>query len=245
MGVNVLAAASGVVDAVRDGVTDVAVTSDNRENIKGQECGNGIRIDHGDGWQTLYCHMRQGSPLVRVGDTVQSGQPIGLVGLSGLTNFPHVHLSVLKDGEIVDPFAPERTEACGTAEDSGLWMESQTYERAGLFTAAFSTAIPSLEDVNTGAARVEQSQSHQPLVLYGHAFYAQPGDILTLFATGPDGEIFRQIIPLENPQVQLFRAFGRKSPTGGWPTGTYRGMVRLERDRQVLAVRHSTILITD
>ena len=46
MGVNVLAAASGVVDAVRDGVTDVAVTSDNRENIKGQECGNGIRIDH-------------------------------------------------------------------------------------------------------------------------------------------------------------------------------------------------------
>ena len=243
-GVNVLAAAPGMVAATRDGVPDVAVTPENRADIEGRECGNAVRIDHGDGWQTLYCHLKRNSVGVKRGDLVQAGDVLGLVGLSGLTNVPHVHLGVLKHGQIVDPFNPENRNTCGTATDNGMWKDAPDYDRAGLFTAGFSTAVPDFDAVKSGAARVRDTAPDQPLVLYGHAFYAKPGDALSLSASGPEGEIFRHEVVLDNPQAQLFRAFGRRAPEGGWPEGAYRGYVHLTREGRVIAVRHADITVT-
>ncbi|MFZ9199919.1 MAG: M23 family peptidase, partial [Paracoccaceae bacterium] len=45
-GVAVLAAAAGVVKGLRDGVADAAPFP------TGQDCGNGVVIDHGNGWET-------------------------------------------------------------------------------------------------------------------------------------------------------------------------------------------------
>jgi len=243
-GVDVLAAAPGMVAATRDGVPDLAVTPENRADIEGRECGNAVRIDHGGGWQTLYCHLKRNSVGVKRGDLVQAGDVLGLVGLSGLTNVPHVHLGVLKHGQIVDPFNPENRNTCGTATDNGMWKDAPEYDRAGLFTAGFSTAVPDFDAVKSGAARVRDTAPDQPLVLYGHAFYAKPGDALSLSASGPEGEIFRHEVVLDNPQAQLFRAFGRRAPEGGWPEGAYRGYVHLTREGRVIAVRHADITVT-
>ena len=60
---------------------------------------------------------------------------------------------------------------------------------------------------------------------------------------GPNGEIFRQDITLDDPQAQLCRAFGRKAPAAGWPAGAYRGYVRLQRGQKVLALRHADITV--
>lgn len=244
-GVNVLAAADGTVAAIRDGMADASVTDESRDTIKGRECGNALRIDHGDGWQTLYCHMKQDSLTVKQGDRVIAGDRLGQIGLSGLTNAPHLHLTVLQDGKFVDPFNPVDRGTCGkAAPDESLWQPPLPYDPSGLFTAGFSTEVPEFEAVQTGAARVANAKSHQPLVLYGHVFYAQTGDRLTISAQGPEGEIFNRVLTLEAPQVQLFRAFGRKAPDGGWPPGDYRGYVRLTRGDTVLAVRHADITIT-
>ncbi|MDT8327890.1 MAG: M23 family metallopeptidase [Roseovarius sp.] len=242
-GVNVLAAAPGVVAATRDGVADQAVTPETRAGIEGRECGNAVRVDHGDGWQTLYCHMERGSVQVRQGDPVARGAVLGKVGLSGMTNVPHVHIGVLKDGKVVDPFNPEDRNTCGAAEGTGLWQSALAYDRAGLFTAGFSTAVPGFDAVKSGAARAAKATPDQPLVLYGHAFYAEPGDHLSFTAQGPKGEVFRHDITLDDPKAQLFRAFGRKAPSGGWPTGDYRGYVRLQRGQEVLALRHADITV--
>lgn len=244
-GVNVLAAAPGRVAALRDGVPDRPVTDDNRADIDGRECGNAVRIDHGEGWQTLYCHLKEGSVSVREGQQVKAGDVLGQIGLSGLTNAPHIHLGVLKDGAIVDPFLPEASNgACGLDAGDGLWRDAPDYDRAGLFTAGFSTGVPDFEAVKSGAARVTETVGDAPLVLYGHVFYARPGDTLTLWASGPAGEIFRTTLDLDAPQAQLFRAYGTRAPAGGWPPGAYRGYVRLERDGRVIANRHADITVT-
>lgn len=244
-GVDVLAAAPGRVAAIRDGVPDRAVTEDNRADIEGRECGNAVRIDHGEGWQTLYCHLKEGSVIAREGQQIETGDVLGEIGLSGLTNAPHIHLAVLKDGEIVDPFLPEAANgACGLEAGNGLWKDAPDYDRAGLFTAGFSSGVPEFEAVKSGAARITQAADDAPLVLYGHVFYARPGDTLTLWASGPEGEIFRTVIDLDAPQAQLFRAFGRRAPEGGWPPGAYRGYVRLDRDGRVIANRHADITVT-
>ncbi|MDF1671467.1 MAG: M23 family metallopeptidase [Roseovarius sp.] len=244
-GVDVLAAAPGTVAATRDGVEDMAVTATTREVTKGRECGNAVRIDHGDGWQTLYCHMRQGSVTVRSGDQVAAGDTLGLVGLSGLTNIPHLHISVLKDGKMVDPFQPNPPSGatCGALGDT-LWATLPAHNRAGLFTAGMTTQVPDFADIKSGAARADTTRPDQPLVLYGHVFYAESGDILTLTTIGPQGVIFSKQILLKDPKKQLFRAYGRKAPPNGWPTGTYRGVVRLERKGTLIAWRHADITVT-
>jgi len=56
--------------------------------------GNAIVIDIGGGRYVLYAHLKRGSARVDVGDTVVSGQVIGLVGDSGNSDEPHVHIQV-------------------------------------------------------------------------------------------------------------------------------------------------------
>ncbi|WP_104019375.1 M23 family metallopeptidase [Roseovarius nitratireducens] len=242
-GVDVLAAAPGTVAATRDGMADTPVTPETRDAIAGRECGNAVRVDHGDGWQTLYCHMRRGSLTVRPGDRVARGDILGAVGLSGLTNAPHLHLGVLHEGRIVDPFARLARDTCDPAPGTGLWDTPLPYTPSGIFTAGFSTAVPEFDAVKSGAARVTLAGIDAPIVLYGHVFYAQPGDRLTLSARGPDGDIFRHEVSLDTPKAQFFRAFGRRAPKDGWPAGAYRGYVRLWRGDTLIATRHADITV--
>ncbi|MEQ9257870.1 MAG: M23 family metallopeptidase [Roseovarius sp.] len=243
-GVYVVAAAPGKVTATRDGEPDRAVTPETRASVEGRECGNAVRIDHGDGWQTLYCHLAKDSVEVRRGLRVAAGTPLGRVGLSGLTNQPHLHFAVTKDDEVVDPFLG-RTAAegasCGDMQAS-LWAEPPAYDRAGLFTAGFATDPPDLEDVQTGAARVREAGPEEALYLYANAFYAEAGDVLEFRVLGPDGgEILSRREVLEAPGPQEMRAAAQEAPPGGWEPGDYRGYVTLARAGRVMASRHADV----
>ena len=63
--------------------------------------GNVVYIDHGDGIVTGYFHMSQ--PEVAVGDTVERGQEIGLVGATGRVTGPHLHWSARFGAITIDP----------------------------------------------------------------------------------------------------------------------------------------------
>ncbi len=102
--VPVVAAADGTVAGVRDGMPDRFVETDaDRAAIAGRECGNGVLLAHPEGWETQYCHMKEGSVAVSAGDAVKAGDVLGFIGASGLVQFPHVHLSVRRDGLKIDP----------------------------------------------------------------------------------------------------------------------------------------------
>jgi murein DD-endopeptidase MepM/ murein hydrolase activator NlpD len=53
--------------------------------------GNWVQIDNGNGAYSYALHLRANSMTVDVGDAVQEGQILGLVGSSGYSTFPHVH----------------------------------------------------------------------------------------------------------------------------------------------------------
>ena len=65
--------------------------------------GNTVVIDHGNGLQTWYGHMINKGILVKEGQMVKAGDPIGKVGSTGRSTGNHLHFEFRKDGKAVDP----------------------------------------------------------------------------------------------------------------------------------------------
>ncbi len=63
--------------------------------------GEYVLIDHGGGIATRYAHMNERA--VSAGDTVETGQVIGYVGMTGSASGFHLHFEVRKNGEVQDP----------------------------------------------------------------------------------------------------------------------------------------------
>jgi murein DD-endopeptidase MepM/ murein hydrolase activator NlpD len=61
-----------------------------------------VEVEHAPGVTSAYAHLEP-SPPVREGESVIAGQVVGLVGLTGITTGPHLHLAVWSAGEPLDP----------------------------------------------------------------------------------------------------------------------------------------------
>lgn len=86
-------AAGAVVVAAHAGTTSVALNS--------WPGGNYVRIYGADGWETGYAHLD--SVFVVGGEAVAAGQPLGLLGSSGMAFGPHLEFSLWQHGVNVDP----------------------------------------------------------------------------------------------------------------------------------------------
>lgn len=248
-GVAVLAATGGTVRATRDGMADVNVGETGVDAVKDRECGNGVVIDHGDGWQTQYCHMKRGSIRVEQGDSVAAGAPLGEVGLSGMTEFPHVHFTVRKDDEEIDPFAlaPHAgSPACAFAGDAAtsIWTPEAkaalAYRPAFVLNAGFADRPLEMEDIESGELEDVRMKPQSPaLVFYGRAIGIEEGDVQRLVIEAPDGSMFaeNEIHPVDRPKAQYFAFTGKKLSAARWPEGTWRGRYSVIRDGGEVAFR--------
>jgi hypothetical protein len=242
-GVNVVAAAPGTVRGVRDGMLDILQTTDAAPDVAGKECGNGVVVNHGDGWETQYCHLANGSVSVKNGDRVAIGTVLGKVGLSGETQFPHLHLSVRQNGIVIDPFDPDGAITCNAPVDETLWSDDIDAPAGGIITTGFAADVPAYADVKSGIAAVSELKTTDPIVIWGYVFGGRIGDELVLTINGPEVEIIHQTVELEKNQSQLFRATGRRAPSYGWPTGEYAGRVEMIRDGTVIDANTATITV--
>lgn len=69
----------------------------------GNGYGNHVVINHGDGYSTLYAH--QSALNVYEGQIVSQGDVIGYVGSTGNSTGPHLHFTVFKNGETINPMS--------------------------------------------------------------------------------------------------------------------------------------------
>lgn len=252
--VPVLAAAAGRVVGTRDGEPDAGAAGIDAAKAAGRECGNGVRIEHGDGWVTQYCHLREGSLVVQAGQEITAGQRLGAVGLSGMTEFPHVHLSLSRDGEMVDPFrgvagGPE----CGLGTQP-LWDEPTLAALAAqrapvLLDAAFFDGVPEADSAAAGtAARTVLARDAEAIVLWFRAAGVEPGDTGRVTITAPDGTmVIDETATFDRHQASVYRAFGlRNSPRrfpDGLPSGDWRGRVETQRDGRTTGERAISVRV--
>ena len=92
-----IAAPRGIpILAAADGIVTVANSTDRW----GGSYGYHVKLDHGNGQETLYAHCS--SICVTVGQEVVQGEVIGYVGTTGASTGNHLHFEVRVDGERVN-----------------------------------------------------------------------------------------------------------------------------------------------
>ena len=186
VGMPVFAARDGVVVFAQDGYPDT--------NLNGGFMGNVIFIDHGDGYESQYWHLKNGSVLVSVGQAVKAGQEIGRAASSGNSFGPHLHFETVVNGpggwEVYEPFAgPCRPGDSGWVDQAPLDTEAPFFVDFGI-TRTFLDGLqppwwepwPLPTDGQLGVA--------DPYVVFWWQGYNFPVDALVRVKfTRPDGSV--------------------------------------------------------
>lgn len=235
-GVDVLAAENGTVARIRDGVDDMMPDADDIISIKKNNvaCGNGVFIDHGQGWQTIYCHLKKGSLRVKAGDVVRRGQTIAEIGHSGLSEFPHLHFGVFHDGKTIDPFTGRKdSEGCGHS-GKDLWRSDSLYRAyfpPAIMAAGFTASVPDYEAVKIDShSPVEFGRLNEALFFWVNYYGAQENDIIVMEVFAPDGSKFSEkTIVQPKYRARQFYYIGRRTNTEPYQHGLYQGVVTITR----------------
>jgi murein DD-endopeptidase len=101
-----LAVGPGTIVAAKDGIPDNVPLAPARAVPITLETvgGNHVIVDLGEGRYAFYAHLVPGSLKVKVGDRVNRGQVLGLLGNSGNSDAPHLHLHL---GDAPSPLGTE------------------------------------------------------------------------------------------------------------------------------------------
>lgn len=131
---DVLAFADGKVIRCENNMTHI------NENITTKSMGNYVIIEHANGFETRYMHMRKGSVKVTVGMKVKKGQVIGRMGNTGYSSGRHLHFSI-----------SHNTSKYGGKEQYGqFYLDPKPYlEGKKSFTAEISESSSSTSNVKT------------------------------------------------------------------------------------------------
>jgi hypothetical protein len=242
-GVEVRAAAAGRVVALRNGMPDITVTEERRKQIMKQGCGNVIIIGHGGGWQTQYCHLKKDSLLVKKGDRVTAGQAIAQVGLSGITEYPHLHFMVknrqAKNAfQYYDPFNGDAFEGGCKAEtnkgEKSLWLAPINH--VGPIVMPPLASATRITRQTLWQAQTNELPSNTPvLYIQARGFHTLTGDTWRFTLNGPAGAAKFAHDVKQTRQRQLVGANANfRPPNGQFQDGTWTATVTLLRNGSVM-----------
>lgn len=219
-GVPVVSVADGRVLRVRDGVPDRLVERNEEVPLlDGQECGNGVIVEHEGGLTSQYCHLKMGSVVVRPGMSLARGALLGHVGASGLAQFPHVHLAMRRNGAALEPLTGRflaDEEACASAA-SGLFTAPvrQLLEKPphAILATGLSSVPPTLPDLVAGATPVAKTGGGATLA-WVWAINLQKGDRFRIRIIHPDGKtlLAHETEPLPQRKANYIAYGGRRRP---------------------------------
>jgi len=200
-GVKVFAAAPGVVTEVKYDKYD------RNASIPGPDSGNFVVVRHfNDTTESQYNHFRTNSVLVEVGDTLSRGDLIGLVGSSGSSLLPHLHLEM---GEYDDLGGYTVRDPWHGVDNSltGLWFEQPAYTGALPFRVydmgVYTNASAGGDAVNMSLLKINDRPT-QPVLFGANEQYlavwftlsAQTGDSYIIEVRRPDDTLFISDVPV-------------------------------------------------
>lgn len=160
-----------------------------------------------------------------------------MVGASGLASFPHVHMSIRYQGEIVDPFVGLNANSVCNVKRHSLWEEPLDYVPTGAIRAGFSTEPPTLNQLWQGEFYDRQLPQDMPAILFWvHAFGTLKGDVVHFKLTAPNGEAIADNEQILDTSNRSWMGYVGKRNTRDRPIlpGVWRGHYQLRRGDRLL-----------
>jgi hypothetical protein len=247
-GVPVVAAADGEVLRGRDGVPDRLVQTDaDRQAVANKECGNGVIMKHADGTETQYCHLKQGSIVVRPGQSLKAGDKIGEIGASGLAQFPHVHMTVRIGGEEIDPLTGRRIgDGCvaNSADANPLFskaiMDALPRDKPDILGFGLTGAAVDYDALAIDGPPADAASSDQATVVWGWIANLKAGDRLHFTMADPNGQplVDTTTKPLDRNKA-VYSAYSGKR--GSPLSGSYTIALEIIRDGKAIVDRKTVV----
>lgn len=186
-GIDVMAPSGSKIFAVAPGTVGYVHTNPNNHNY-----GVHVRVDHVDGWQTIYAHLQQAS--VSPGQQVKAGDVLGLADNTGNSFGSHLHLTLKRKDQsyqnwpyhIFDP-TPYLLPLMGFQRPAGPYTDGWAYT-GGVIT------IGDLAQVASGGINLRETAS-----INGRIIDLIPGGTI-LLVTGP---AHGQYVPVKVPTATL------------------------------------------
>ncbi len=160
--VEIIAAADGQIIGKNDGQFDRSCNFNNNQ-------WNAVYVQHGDGSVAWYGHMKNGSLTTKsVGDMVTAGEYLGVVGSSGNSTGPHLHLEVYTDNtynQLVDPYAG----SCNGLNTDSWWANQKPYTNTNINALMTHSQAP---DVFPTCPTTETSNESSQFELGDNVFFS-------------------------------------------------------------------------
>ncbi len=235
-GVDVFAAAAGKVNDIRDKMPDVSSQLVTYDVVTNRGYGNRVAIKHDNGYMTIYAHLKRASLLGAVGDIVKSGQKLAKVGLSGLSEYPHLHFELRRGRKIIDPYSGKVSGyGCGKSGDS-YWNDTAKkllrYQPSFIINAGFSSVKLNRNAVEYQLYEDKISANSRNFLYNIYLAGISPGDKFNIKIISPDG-----VTPIFEGNSNFDRAYVVRHVSGGksnreksLPKGVYQGQFNLIRD---------------
>ena len=231
--VEVVSAAPGVIILRQDGNSDTNC-------VWGNQQWNAVYVRHDDGSVMWYGHLKRGSLTEKqVGDAVERGEYLGIVGSSGRSTGPHLHMEYYdSNGDLLDPY----TGACNDLNDESLWMEQEPYVSTTLNAVLTHSEAPSVAACGPANEVVALENTFLP----GSAFFVgtyitgyRAGDRITTRVFRPDGSLFNSYESFNENNFGWFWNWRSYQLTDFAPHGTWRveaqfGTQRIEHTFEVM-----------
>ncbi len=213
--VEVIAAAPGTIVLKMDGDFDRSCSFNNNE-------WNTVWVQHADERVVYYGHLKNGSLTMKdVGETVVAGEYLGIVGSSGNSTGPHLHLEIIT----LPLFAWEDPYAGPCNIPTSLWIDQPPYYDSAINKVATHSAPPVFPACPNPETPNLQDVFDPGEVAYFAAYYRdqRSGQQSQYTIYRPNGSVF-QTWTHSSPSSHSPMSYWYWVYTlpGGAPTGTWR-----------------------
>lgn len=185
--VEVIAAATGVIILKSDGNSDKSCAFCSQCNW------NAVYVRHADGTVAWYGHLKTGSLTNKlVGEVIQQGEFIGVMGSSGSSTGPHLHFEVWANDnytQLIDPWAGP----CNPAVTQSKWAEQEPYRVSQLIAVMTHNAAPNHGCYGQEVMNAANTFSNGARVYLGSYYRDQlSGQTAQHAVFRPDGTLYSQ-----------------------------------------------------
>ncbi len=168
----ILAAAPGVVVKIVENVVE------DRNRHSGRPPANVVWVKHDNGLTIRYAHLKYNSVPVILNQVIHTGDVLGVIGSSGTSSFPHLHMSIFDDDiNGYDPFSLK------------LWRDPPLYELPVSSMDIVYAEGDSLDLLDPPTTDMTKTLVNSPIVVGLNLANGMDGDYFSVQLIDPDGDV--------------------------------------------------------